>query len=254
MTEDTNTLENRLNHPSFPQPSNPNQKVWRYMDLAKFTWLLSESKITLIRADLFQDQHEGSLTYKAAELMELASTENGEHKLYSTLSDAYQEIKGITYISCWHGNDHESDAMWRHYSGIGGLAIQTSYKSLASSLEECPDTYIGAVKYIDYHSEVFEGGNIFNPCMHKRVSFEYEKEIRLVQIPFKYYKKREITRPSVINIPWNCEEKIDSIIISPYSPTYYYEAVVAIVKSLAPRLSDKIKLSDLSRKPTYGVR
>jgi hypothetical protein len=44
-------------------------------------------------------------------------------------------LKRQVYISCWHANDDESEAMWVLYCGQkDGIALQTSYQRLDSVL------------------------------------------------------------------------------------------------------------------------
>ncbi len=40
----------------FLQPDNENAKVWRYMDISKFIWLISNNKLYFPRSDLLEDK------------------------------------------------------------------------------------------------------------------------------------------------------------------------------------------------------
>ena len=40
---------------------------------------------------------------------------------------------------------------------------------------------VGMVSYIDYESETFSDDNVLNYVIHKRRSFEYEKEVRAMR-------------------------------------------------------------------------
>jgi hypothetical protein len=42
-----NVEPTEFEHPAFPQPSDARGLVWRYMDFAKFEWLVENSKRTL---------------------------------------------------------------------------------------------------------------------------------------------------------------------------------------------------------------
>ena len=37
--------QNKLEHPCFPQPADGSVRVWRYLDLTKFIWLLENQKL-----------------------------------------------------------------------------------------------------------------------------------------------------------------------------------------------------------------
>jgi hypothetical protein len=76
-------------------------------------------------------------------------------------------------------NEHESAAMWSLYlRSREGVCIQSTYQRLRSCLPKC--VFIGEVNYIDYQTEAFAGGNAFNFIVHKRKSFEHERELRAV--------------------------------------------------------------------------
>jgi len=48
------------NHPVFRKASNPNIKIWRYMNFAKYVSFLEESALHFGRSDKFEDPLEGS--------------------------------------------------------------------------------------------------------------------------------------------------------------------------------------------------
>jgi restriction endonuclease len=84
-----------------------------------------------------------------------------------------------TFITCWHRNQEESDAMWQIYSRRNQymLAIKTSVERLDRALGDDSDNEIGEVNYIDYRT--------FSPAIgqqfwYKRRSFQHEQEIRVI--------------------------------------------------------------------------
>ena len=60
--------ENKLDHPCFPQPTDSSVRVWRYLDLAKFIWLLENQKLYLASVDSLNDPYEGSTPKSQAAL------------------------------------------------------------------------------------------------------------------------------------------------------------------------------------------
>jgi hypothetical protein len=46
-------------HPTFKKPKDLDVKVWRYMNLAKFLWMLQKSALYFSRSDLMGDPFEG---------------------------------------------------------------------------------------------------------------------------------------------------------------------------------------------------
>ena len=47
-------------HPSFPQPKDPNTKIWRYMDFTKLASMFEQNGIFFSRSDILGDPFEGS--------------------------------------------------------------------------------------------------------------------------------------------------------------------------------------------------
>ena len=51
-----------MQHPSFPQPSNLNISLWRYMDIEKFKWLIQEKRLYMPTTEKLGDCLEGSIS------------------------------------------------------------------------------------------------------------------------------------------------------------------------------------------------
>ncbi len=85
------------------------------------------------------------------------------------------------YASCWHGNDNESDAMWKVYiRGNEGIAIRTTFGRLKKALEDAPERlWIGEVKYL-HTWEGLPDDPLFHACLRKRKYFAHEKEVRVI--------------------------------------------------------------------------
>ena len=199
--------ENKLEHPCFPQPGDSSIRVWRYLDLAKFIWLLDNEKLYLSRLDLLNDPHEGTTPKLLAALRDQQFRYLGAEQLVTQIPQINQQSRKSMYVNCWHLGNSESEAMWRLYCpGDNGVAIQTTYKNLVDSVDSDRFLYIGAVTYIDYESQGFPLNNAFYPVMHKRISFAHEQEVRLVKTLSEYwglqaqgYKKQSLATPSFSN-------------------------------------------------------
>ena len=78
--------------------------------------------------------------------------QNGLRKSKSILSVR----RGEAFISCWHANKHESQAMWKLYTSMNdSICIRSMYKRLWDCLPE-KECYLGEVKYIDYDLDAFD--------------------------------------------------------------------------------------------------
>lgn len=184
-------------------------KIWRFMDLKKFMDIIQSRALYFARADQFDDPFEGARGNTGDEdlyVETLANTIREQIPDQQTLSDetlrenariVIQSLNDAGYgskhmyqsfISCWHRNEVESDAMWRLYTKdlSQGVAIQSTCGRLRDAfLKEYmrgPIT-IAPVEYIDYNPPL---GLSDNPCWFKKKEFRQENEVRaIISFDFK---------------------------------------------------------------------
>lgn len=235
-------------HPSFLQPSNTSIGVWRYMDFAKYVELLKQRGLYFARLDTFSDLFEGSLSkadweqfQRVSAGMELDPTLPTEWRgrYFDVYVGAWRRFKKEAYVSCWHMNPGESEAMWKLYAPSGyAIAVVSTYERLAMTLpERCEDPhllgpYIGAVTYKDYSKESFDVGNVFSAVMHKRQSFLHEQECRVViwkrapgQWPEGVPTNVLDSYPRGVSVPLALESLIERVVVSPASPDWFSHTV-----------------------------
>lgn len=243
-------LSARLAHPCFPQPQNDSVKVWRYMSLPKLISLLTSNSLHMTRLDHMADPYEGSKTRRTAAGIDRFLKGLGSDRGYHEISGFVREARASTFISCWHANEHESEAMWRLYGGQGGgVAIQTTYAKLVESIRDHYDTYVGMVSYIDYDTASFPDANAYYPVMHKRASFAHEREVRLVWYWGSHTEPDTV--PSYLQIAWNPSKFCESIYVDPYAPEYYFDAVKAVLSSIQHDMSERLQWSRMKADPIF---
>ena len=206
-------------------------KLWRYMDLSKFIYLLS-GKLFFSRMNKFEDNFE--VTYPKYNLEMRPVVYKGilddvqVQNLSNSLEKISEKIKMKSYACCWHINDYESAAMWKLYlSSNEGIAIQTNVSKLIESLkQEVKHIYIGKVNYIDYNSEYLPEDNLLNLLLYKRKSFEHERELRCIYTAL-FDDDRDI--PGV-DISIDLTELIEKIYISPTAPAYFKKIVEDVIE------------------------
>ncbi len=253
-------------HPSFPQPANPNVRVWRYMDLAKFIDLLQSERLFFATANNLGDPLEGSVTrHMSKDFLEdlIATAKPGDDPVWpgvsnqraltiaKVLAEQRQLLCAHTYINCWHINEHESAAMWKAYSqSAESVCVQTRYSKLAAAFTE--DVYLGAVKYIDYDVEAFDPGNLFNPFMHKRMSFKHENEVRAVfsnhpKAPNLLFKDDLCRGGARIKI--SVSELVEAVFVNPLSPAWFRDVIEGVVQKYGAKFP--VRQSSLTAGPLY---
>lgn len=248
------------------QPPDDKRIMWRYMDFAKFMFLISKNALYFSRIDQFEDQWEGVpprdyLNFFAGMKEECYQMSmewfltGGKRRvavhLIKTEKDVI-ELKERTFANCWHEQTHESDAMWKIYgTTTGAVAIKSNFAKLENVLENieipnCPNTkiHINSVVYINHrkkesYSEAVRklSGNkdyLSHEVLFfflKQEPFEYESEVRaLFQLPSKSIEYGLCTEK--LNLP----ELIDSVVIQPNSPEWFKERVKNALKQYQPRI------------------
>ena len=240
-------------HEAFTPPSS-DAILWRYMDFAKFVSLLEQQALFFPRADKLGDPFEGSVTkineeWRAKLFGEIPKNPLDAETWFVT------ELPRFMLINCWHENAHESEAMWRLYAReTDGIAIKTDFDSFKSSFTCSKEIHIGSVNYVDYDSHFIPEGNLFYRYLHKRKSFEHEKEIRAIacEIPTndqgidlsrdicdigKYYE---------VDLPLLIQE----VVVAPFAPDWFLE----LVKSVTVRYNREFPVvkSAIAANPTWG--
>lgn len=247
---ESGALAERLAHPCFPQPTDSAVKVWRYMALPKLISLIRSNSLHLARLDQFTDPYEGSTTARTVAGINAFLKQIGTERGFHELANYYRKNRESVYVSCWHANEHESEAMWRLYgSSGGGVAVQSTYTKLVESIKTQHEVYIGSVSYVDYATASFPSANVFYPVMHKRMSFAHEREIRLV---YHGGEPPEPDRsPMSLVLPWDVDANCEKIYVDPYAPQYYFEAVKAVLETMAPLLLPRLEWSQMKAAPVF---
>ena len=247
-------------HPVFKHPATSNVPIWRYMDFTKFVSMLEQKALYLCRADLLGDPFEGSIPRQTLEAFReaLAQGQTPNEQVTQMLQSQSEFRRGFrkeVYLNCWHASDVESAAMWNLYSKSSeAIAIQSTFGSLFNSIESDEKTgafYLGLVRYIDYEQDHIELNNIFWPFVHKRKSFEHEKEVRIVHsYPAKIGEKwADRETPPGIWKPVDLDRLISRIFVSPTCDSWFCDLVQKTTTRYG--LSKNVLQSDMNATPVY---
>lgn len=241
--------------------------LWRYMDLARFVSMLQSRSLYFPSVSQLAktDPYEGRFPYRQAAALtdpkawkikkedEHSFTEEQRIKLLQGVANRFiPDREGTalfhTFVSCWHANTGESDAMWRLYTLQGqGIAIRTTFKSLRTAIEgDARTIYAGRVKYLDYGWHSIDVEDEVHVVFHKRGSFSHEQEVRLAyQIE---EGKREALGPPCITVPLDLATVIEQVFVSPKTPEWVVDVVAGLVGQYG--LNENI----VSQSPLYQER
>ena len=227
------------------QPTDQEMPIWRYLSLAKLISLLQTRCLPFAKLEvLADDPYEGTLpplNQIAAELS--VSNINFKQDFVQCVTDF---MRGTTFVNCWCGNQKESAAMWGIYGSIpGSVAVQTTYGKLVSTLPE--DHFVGLVRYIDYDGmhDSFPGGNVLYSCIHKRIEFGFEREIRA----FKWDADKEIdgNGPPVLMVPVDLDHLIDRIFVKSTEDSWMVDVITGLLDCY--NLRKEVARSSIDRDP-----
>jgi hypothetical protein len=242
-------------------------KIWRYVDLAKFTHMLATGALYFPCVTELKDPYEGYLPRSHIEqlvrgvLDEFRTTLDSIAALDPTrdrapLDDVFEkaqrkldvpalrrEATSRFGVSCWHINEHESEAMWQLYTAAGqGVAIESTKARLEAALGG-DGIIVDQVRYMDFDSDEIEKGHRRYGLFLKRKSFAHEQELRAqIRLP---------TPGAGTAVPCDLNALIAQIHIFPKAPSYYAEAVRYAVRQTKPEIQAPVIISKLLDAPNY---
>ncbi|MBN1917434.1 MAG: DUF2971 domain-containing protein [Verrucomicrobia bacterium] len=165
-------------HDIFQAPDDPDARIWRYMDFTKYVSMLEQRGLFFCRAHRLGDPFEGSWP-EAHRVWRSEFQSRFRVDFAVKMGNFSRWLRKWTMVNCWHINQRESAAMWGLYaSSSKAVAVCSTYAKLRDVLDE--SCHVGVVRYIDFDKDAFPADDFFWPFVHKRTSFEHEKEVRAV--------------------------------------------------------------------------
>lgn len=221
----------------FRPPEDPNIRVWHYMDLFKFLWMLDSSALYFARLDTLDDPFEGEYTAR----------DYREHSGLPSPEEIRSAQKRI-HVHCWHMNEHESAAMWKMYSHAGhGIALQSTFGRLRDAFvgNEHP-VHIGMVDYRDYANDRTPESDIGVSALSKRKSFAYEHELRAaVLLP----PGGGEDMPDGVSVPVDLDKLIEHIYLSPALHAWQERTLHSTLRRFG--IEKLLKRSELALRPEH---
>ena len=240
--------------------------LWRYMDIAKFLCLLRDKSLYFARLDKLGDSWEGAKGAKKNKPIwddhylrffqdairnppEGYTCEKTRDDIEADASRLLKELESngsrelrTTYVSCWHENEAESEALWRLYCPPStiGVAIRTTFGDLKLAFDEDLSVELGRVKYLDFRSQ-FAGVN--DSTFRKRKSLQHEQEVRAV------VRDRSETEGLGITRPINLDAFVKEVWISPFAPAWAESLLGDLLMRYS--VSIPVRLSDLLSEPFF---
>jgi hypothetical protein len=251
-------------HPVSKKPDDVNQKIWRYLDFKKYADLLDKEALFFARLDKLGEKFEGSITRPEMDLRQrMRKTWVDQIRpfipeltldgIMTKDSQSWENFRRSFFVNCWHMNEHESNAMWQHYSkNEKNVAVQSTYRKLQESLDVCREhsVWIGKVVYKDLTTDISPFDNAFHRYIRKDVSFEHERELRAVILKMLDAEGNILKEPlDHIYASVNLNTLIAKVVVSPLtSPSFLNEVRLAMKKH---HIDKSVEQSKLATKPLF---
>ncbi len=210
----------------FPLPivRSPQLKIWRYLTPSKFLALLDDRSLFFPNTELFEDPFEGAYPDANRALQDhIFANYPVTEDQQKAARDFYKWNKHLTFVSCWHLSEHESDALWKIYGKTEkAVLIQSTYLRLKSCLPNY--VHIHPVTYIDYKVDRIPNGHSMYPFFFKRREFKYENELRAAtgDLPISDHVRRVRISDNGWSFPINVNKLIESVYVAPECPEETY--------------------------------
>ena len=219
------------------------------MDFTKFVSLLEEQALFFSKVSSFTDPFEGFLTKPTVKMLseipdDLPNEKRQEiEKIKKHNLRVLHMGRELLYVSSWHINPYESVAMWQLYLKSGeGVAIQSTVQRMVDSFQVTSEPIsIGLVDYVDYNEDEIPWDNVFYLSLHKRKSFEHEKEIRALIM--------SAHTSTGAMVPVNLDLLIENVYIAPDSPIWIHELVKKVLNRYG--IEKEVVHSGLEERPLY---
>ena len=145
--------------------------------------------------------------------------------------------------------------MWKLYSGHQeGIAIKTTFRSLTESLTGQEEVSIGRVNYVDYDDIFIPENAPVAPFLHKRRSFEHEREVRaIIRKPYIIDKEIISDGPDICNVGIYHDVDVGTLVkevfVPPYAEDWFRELVQTTAENYG--LQAPVNKSSLSSLPVW---
>ncbi|MEM8928119.1 MAG: hypothetical protein AAGC45_07940 [Bacteroidota bacterium] len=167
---------------------------------------IEEEYLYFCRSDIIGDDHEGTLG-GGDQLLSPAVGGRSQKDYYYT-----KRIRELTFLNCWHLNEHEDIGMWERYVGEDyGIAVVSNVGRLQEWFGNIGEFDLGSIAYVDFEKLItmFSGNSDIDRFFYKRQEFSSENEYRILHQlrPLKIYPDN----PDMKIFDWEFDQKEEGL-------------------------------------------
>jgi len=229
-----------------------NEPLWRYLKTERFVGLMDSGRLYFSSAREFEDKFEGAVAVMPADFPidpRYTDMDSGEA--------AFEQLRRLTKVSCWHRAEYESDAMWKLYADLHkGVAIKSTPQRIRDAAKPYriqpqfgyEDLFGGNVKYFDLLKERLNL-SMLDRFYVKHMAFSWEREFRLV-VSVRQAEEFGVQVPEKgVFIEFDLDTLVEEIYLGPSLTSKDIDRI----KATADRhgLTSRIRISSLLGTPRY---
>ncbi len=226
--------------------------LWRYFKTERFLELLQSNQLYFASARQFEDPFEGAVA-----VLPPGFPVDPRYTELELSESAFEELRRLTKVSCWHRAGYESDAMWQLYAGARkGVAIRTSAERIRAAAKPFrlksahghEDLWAGNVNYVDLLKERLRV-SMMDRFWYKHMAFSWEREFRLA-ISVRMAEEFGVQVPEHgVKVEFDIPQLVDRIYLG---PSLSEVDIIAIRDSArAHGLEDRIRVTSMLGTPRY---
>jgi hypothetical protein len=229
-----------------------NEPLWRYFKTERFLELLQSSHLYFASARQFHDPFEGAVA-----VLPPGVPVDPRYQELEFGEKAFEELRRLTKVSCWHRASYESDAMWQLYAGSRkGVAVRTNADRIRAAAKPFrlkpeyghQDLWAGNVNYIDLLKERLRA-NMMDRFWYKHMAFAWEREFRLA-VSVRMAEEFGVQVPEHgVKVEFDVPQLIERIYLGPSLPENDAAAIRLAAK--AHGLEDRIRVTSMLGTPRY---
>jgi hypothetical protein len=236
------------------QPITPDllpKKIWKYLKLEYFQFLIEKHSLWFSSADTFSDQWEGSYTLADVRMRE---------QLWDEIKNPEEAREGVraiadwnrmaTFVNCWSMNEQECALMWKSFVQGEGIALQSTIERIKRVMPAW--VRIVPVRYVNHDEADIPSYHSLQPFTWKQMEFVAERELRLIiDVPPQGHPFRgmRIVPKGHRLVDVDLETLIESIVVAPASSAATTEAARRFLANAG--LDKPVLASRLSRLPYH---
>ena len=228
------------------------EPLWRYFKTDRFLETLQISSLYFAAARQFEDPFEGAVA-----VLRPGFPVDQRYAKPGWQERAFEELRRLTKVSCWHRSAYESNAMWQLYaSARKGVAIRTNAERIQAAAKPFrlkseyghEELWAGNVNYVDLLKERLSVSTM-DRFWFKHMAFSWEREFRLA-LSFEMAEEFGVRIPELgVQVEFDIPQLVDRIYLG---PGLSEEDIVAIrIAAKQHGLEDRIRVTSMLGSPRY---